>query len=379
VSRGTSIALGVGAAVFVGCWVMIHNWFWGHGAIVDTPIYERYGSAMRAGQLPYRDFAVEYPPGALPAFVAPAFSRAYDSVFGWLMAACGLGCLVFAALARPPARALAFVALSPLLIGSTVFSRFDLWPALFVTAAVAAFVHDRHLLGWAALGAAFAIKLYAVVLVPLAVVWTLRRRGARELWHGVAAAAAVVAAAFLPFAIAAPRGLWDSFWNQTKRPLQIETLAASVVTTFGHARVVWSYGSQNLVGEGALAAASTALEVLVLVLLWVGFARGPAERERFLRYAGGAVCAFIVFGKVLSPQYLIWLVPLVPLLRGRRGLAATALLAAALVATQVYFPWSYFEYVDTFHLAWVVLARNLLLVALLAVLTLPARAAPHSS
>ena len=98
---------------------------------------------------------------------------------------------------------------------------------------------------------------------------------------------------------------------------------------------------------------------------------GVPTRERFLRYSAAAVCAFVAFDKVLSPQYLLWLIPLVPLVRGRRGIAAAALLTVACVLTQVWFPERYFAYALHFHLAWVVLLRDLLLVALVAVLALP--------
>jgi hypothetical protein len=88
---------------------------------------------------------------------------------------------------------------------------------------------------------------------------------------------------------------------------------------------------------------------------------------------------FVALGKVLSPQFLIWLVPLVPLVRGVRGLVASLLLFAALIATAVFFPKRYFEYASALDLAWVVLLRNLLLVALLVTVSLPARARAHSS
>jgi hypothetical protein len=85
------------------------------------------------------------------------------------------------------------------------------------------------------------------------------------------------------------------------------------------------------------------------------------------------VCAFVAFGKVLSPQFLVWLVPLVPMLPGRRGLAAGALLIAALVLTQILFPHHYIQL--AFGLAatetWLLVARDLLLVALVAVLLWP--------
>ena len=113
---------------------------------------------------------------------------------------------------------------------------------------------------------------------------------------------------------------------------------------------------------------------------WIGaFARGPAVDARLVRYSAACICTFVVLGKVLSPQFLIWLVPLVPLVRGRRGIAASLLLAAALVLTQVYFPKRYFEYISDLHLAWLVLLRNLVLVALLVTLSWPARGSERSS
>jgi hypothetical protein len=86
------------------------------------------------------------------------------------------------------------------------------------------------------------------------------------------------------------------------------------------------------------------------------------------------VVAFVAFGKVLSPQFLIWLVPLVVLVGGRRGLVAGSLLAAALVATQLWFPFRYWDWALTLDggVSWLVLARDLLLCGLLLVLAAPA-------
>ena len=141
-----------------------------------------------------------------------------------------------------------------------------------------------------------------------------------------------------------------------------------------------SYGSQNLGGFGAdlFATASTILQGAVLLALWLAFARGPASGERLLRYGAAAVVAFVAFGKVLSPQFLIWLVPLVPLVRGRRGLAASGVLALALVLTQLWFPYRYWDYALRFDetASALVLARDLALLALLAVLLWPDRRAP---
>jgi uncharacterized membrane protein len=354
------------AGLFLACWGLVHTWFWAHGQIVDWPTYRDYGTAIvDHGRVPYRDFAVEYPPGALPVFVAPAPFADYASAFGWVMAACGVA-LVFV-VAQVRVRAAFFVALAPVLAGSLILTRFDLWPALLATAALAALAAERHRLGWALLGAAVAAKLWPLVLVPIALAWSVRRGRSRAPFAGLA----VVVVAFVPFALLAPHGLWESLRGQASRPLQIESLGASILTTFGHPQVITTHGSQNVAGHGAVAAVFAVLQAAALIALWIAFARGPATRDRLLRYSAACVCAFVVFGKVLSPQFLLWLIPLVPLVRGRRGLAATGILAAALVLTQVWFPGRYWSYADRFHLSGVVLARDLVLVLLVAVLALP--------
>jgi hypothetical protein len=374
VASGVTAAAAVG--VFLGCWAVLHHWFYVRHQIVDTPVYQGYGNAIDHGLFPYRDFPVEYPPGALPVFSAPIYLygyAGYAQVFGWIMAAFGAGCVAAAAAAGATTRALAFIAVSPLLIGSMALSRYDFWPTLFVVCALAAFLRDWHRWGWVALAAAVVSKGFALALVPIALTWTLRRRGARELAVSVSAGLAFAVAVVLPFAILAPEGLWHSVHGQISRPLQVESLGASFLTTFSHPHVIGSHGSLNLDHESGVAAVTSVLGFLALVALWVAFARGPMVDDRFVRYSAACICAFIVFDKVLSPQFLIWLVPLVPLVRGRRGLAASALLAAALIVTQVYFPQRYWEYIFHLHLAWVVLLRNLILVALLVTLSLPAR------
>jgi len=357
-----------GAGVFLLCWGLVHRWFWAHGQIVDTPGYQTYGDAIvHHGRVPYRDFALEYPPAALPVFAIPSLFGNYAEAFSFLMAVCGVG-IVFAVTALRRG-ALLLVAVSPLLVGSLIFSRFDLWPTLLSVGALALLVRGHDRWGWAVLGVAVAAKLWPLVLVPLAFAWSRRRGRERAGFAGLVTAALC----FLPFALVAPHGLWQSLRGQADRPLQIESLGAAFVTTFGHPTVITTHGSQNLAGQGWVAALLVAAAAASLVALWIAFARGAMTEERFVRYSAAAVCAFIAFGKVLSPQFLIWLVPLVPLVRGRRGLAASGLLVAALVLTQVWFPQRYFAYVEHFHLAGVVLARDLVLVALLVVLAWPVR------
>jgi hypothetical protein len=397
--RSIVAATFVAIALFIGSWALLHIGFYEDKQIIDTPVYQHYGNLIADGKVPYRDFAVEYPPGALPMFALPGLARSghdqyvtegFRRTFQSLMWTCGaiaIGAMAFAlrSLRRSTTNvwgALAFAALAPLLLGSVILSRFDLWPAALVALALAALVSGRVRTGHALIGLGITAKLYPAVLLPVGLAFVWRQRGRREALACAALALAVVVAIFLPFVILSPGGVWDSLRGQLDRPLQVESLGSALLLAAHHTVGVGvtpetSHGSQNLAGSAAdgVAIAAVVVQALVLLWIWVSFARGPATREEFVRSTAASLCAFVAFGKVLSPQFLIWLIPVVPLVRGRRGLAAGSLLALALALTQVWFPFRYFRLAIHFEegLSWLLLARDLTLVAIAALLVLSLR------
>jgi Glycosyltransferase family 87 len=396
-SRAAFVAA-LAVSAFLVAWGTLQYGFYTHSLLLDTPVYQGYGDKILSGHAPYRDFAVEYPPGALPVFVAPAVPvprahiHSYTQIFEGLMGICGIAAVAAVSLilvrdgagARRLIAALALAALGSLALGPVVLSRFDLWPAALTVLAMAALVTRRSVLALAVLGLAFVAKIYPVVLMPLVLTYLWRREGRKTALFGAGAFLSVSLAVVLPFLALSPDGLWESVSGQASRPLQLESLGASVLLVAhqisGLTVVVWpSHGSDNLWGStpDALAKAQSVLQVLVLIGLWIAFARGPADTGRLFRFSAAAVCAFIILGKVLSPQYLVWLLPLVPLVRGRRGLAAGALLLLAMALTQVWFPYRYLDL--AFGLdplaSWLVLARDLSLIVLLGLLVWPIRQA----
>jgi hypothetical protein len=78
--------------------------------------------------------------------------------------------------------------------------------------------------------------------------------------------------------------------------------------------------------------------------------------------------ALTVAGKVLSPQYMIWLLPATLLLAGRYGRAAIVAMVAALLITEDYFPLHYQQLtsLDSYEIK-VLTLRNIVLVILLVV------------
>jgi hypothetical protein len=348
----------------------------------DTALYATYGERIVSGQLPYRDFYVEYPPGALPAFVVPTIGAKDDfaqnsKYLQWTLAALTV---LFVAITltvlgagRPRLfTSVVLVGLAPVALGYVTFTRYDWWPAALTAAALAALVAGWMRSGHAVLAVAVSAKVYPAALVPLTLAQTWRTQGLRRAVAAAACLVAVLAAIVLPFAVIAPGGVGDSLYVQFRRPLQIESLGASFLL-LAHGigsyapRVVSGSGSDNLAGSlpGAMAALTSVTEVLLLISLWVVFARTRRTAQQLVDACVVAGLAYLVLGKVLSPQYLIWLVPLVPLLSGRVRLPAAGLFGVALVLTQVYFQFRYHEIVHLEPLVWVLVARDLVLLALL--------------
>jgi hypothetical protein len=118
---------------------------------------------------------------------------------------------------------------------------------------------------------------------------------------------------------------------------------------------------------------TTIVGLLSLVVVWILFARGPATAARLAAHSAAAIAALLAFGKVFSPQFVIWLVSFVLLVGGLRGVAAALLLAAVLALTHAWFPHHYWDLADRFALtqSGELLARDLCVVALFVVLAWP--------
>src|SRR5581483_9242645 len=186
--------------------------------VPDVARYYDYGNSVAAGRAPYRDFRLEYPPAALAVFVLPSFgvsgaswtphenasARRYSNLFAAVMILLGAAAIALTALSLRPlqssvvqvAGALGLLGLVPLLLGGVVYTRYDLWPAALVAAAVGAVLFGRFRLGSAALGIAVGAKLYPLVLVPLFLVQAWKQRGRREALACLGVTAGVVAAIF---------------------------------------------------------------------------------------------------------------------------------------------------------------------------------------
>jgi hypothetical protein len=357
----------------------------------DLSIYHRAGEALLRGEIPYRDFFIEYPPGSLPAFVPPALlssdKMGYTSLFSSEMALALVAALLLTALAARRIGgtwilpAASFTAAAIMLYPVAV-TRYDALVALSLAIAVlCATLGGRYLiLAYASLGLGTAAKLVpALATFPLAVFWRTAARG-YAVFFGV------LALFFAPVLLLAGGGLLDSFAYQADRGLQVESLAASVLMQLGWVTsVVFEYGAFEVRGRGVELASSLSLPLTGVLLLITAlfmfreYRRGRLGARTFPCHAAALILAFMLGSKVLSPQYVIWLLPLVPLSAGGfAGIGVSAVFLAACWMTTQVFPIHYGDLVNLrFPGPDLLLARNLLLVLLWSLLLFLPQSAPE--
>ncbi|HEX2088278.1 MAG TPA: glycosyltransferase 87 family protein [Solirubrobacteraceae bacterium] len=341
--------------------------------VSDLYLYGSVADLIAAGRVPYHDFGFEYPPlAALPMWLAHLPGGGEDGyawAFGALMLACALALQRWTgALAGP--RAAWLLVLLPVALGASIRTHYDLLPAAIVALALLLVARGRTTWAFAALGLGTVTKLYPVLLVPVAVAWLLGRGDPRAAARGVAAFAAVVLAVSLPFA---GDGYVDQVRFHLERPVQIESTPASVLFALGDSHVTGhpvrpdEFKSNGLDGGPADAVAALFAAALAVVLASVAWLASRAGDVRHLVLcAFAAVLAFVALGKVLSPQFMVWLAPFAAVLAVWRAWVPAALCAAAFALTLVEFPGRYFDLVgeDTATIV-VVAARNALLLAAL--------------
>ena len=368
----------LGAVVFLACCLAVRGGLLDSTQYGDVSYDGNYAHLMAHGQWPYRDFFDEYPPLAQPLFLAIEWMPgSFAPAFKWTMAVFGMAALALlvATLASVGVSRLriAVAALTagvaPIVVGAISLNTYDLWPALLTAGALLAYVRRHERLAYALLALGVAAKIYPIVLLPIALIESWERGGRELVRRGILWFTSILFLVHLPFAIAGPGGLRFSYWVQLKRGLEAESLGGAVLLVLdrlGLRSVALrdeAPGSRDAVGTIANAIGALSDVVLVLAVLLVAWLY--LRRRRSLLLAGAAaITAFVAFNKVFSPQYVYWLVPIVP----AAGYLASGGLIAVLVLTHAV--WSHFLLGGKTHdewarsLAWWVFARDLVVLAL---------------
>lgn len=304
-------------------------------------IYQGWYEVLRTGTFPLDDVTWQYPPAAALPVLSPAlvFWLDYPSAFFVLCFAADLAVLLLLLYVAPrPGRTLrgawVWVAGVPLL-GPTVYARYDVMvTGVAVAALLAGARHPRVMGALTAFGAM--LKVWPVLLLVAA-----RRRSA---WGSAALTAGALSALF---AVAMP-GAFAFLTFQRDRGTEVESLGAlvfHVARQYGwDGQVLLNYGSVEFLGPYVDVVSGAALALSGLAFGWLLLWRVRART--FLPHtladaAFVAVLMFVTTSRVISPQYLVWLVGLAAVclcFRDSRMKLPVGLVLAASFVTVLEFP-----------------------------------------
>lgn len=327
-----------------------------------------YKIASQDGR-PYRDFEVEYPPVMVAAIEAidggTVRSTTVRLMWSQLVIDLAIAAVVAWAWGRRAGIAYLLIGL-PFLLYPFIYLRLDLL-SVFLAVLGIALVRRRHQYGGgAALAIACFAKLWPVVLVPVLIV--------RRAWRALAAFVVVGAAG---------TAAWVA-WGGIDGPKQVltfrgakgwefESTVGALVRSVGGAtphieRGAWRVGEVPALVNGVLAVALLAGVAMAWVLASRAKPRGTAVLDGLAPMA--AITVFLVFSPLLSPQFLLWLLPFAAIAaaHGERLVTGLVFLVFAL-STALLALLPELIHGGTFAL-FVLILRNAILVALLAALAI---------
>ncbi|GAA4922969.1 glycosyltransferase 87 family protein [Streptomyces coeruleoprunus] len=335
-------------------------------------IYQGWYDVLRGGTYPLDDVTWQYPPAAAFAILSPGllpflgYAHAFF-VLAFLCDAVVFGLLMYAGRQPGKSHAGAWVWVIGLpLLGPTAYSRYDVMVTAVAVTALLAGVRNPRTMG-VLTGVGALLKVWPVLLL----LGMARGRAALRSWTAAAASGAAV---LLACVLAAP-GALAFLTFQRDRGTEVESLGSLV---FHVARYVgaWegevrlNYGSVEFLGPYVPLVSKAALALSVLALGWLVLWRLKAREFGTTTLSDAAFAAVLLFtttSRVISPQYMLWLVGLAAVClvwRASRMRRPAVLVLVATGVTFLEFP-LWFSHVvssDTLGLA-LLFVRNGLLVA----------------
>lgn len=364
-----------------------------HFHALDLLIYHESARALLRGTWPAVEGRMVYPPLALVPFSLPhllaalaghsldlqGYARLWPIVNIGFSVAISLLLSQFSPSFAPPSRTRLFwYTVFAILSGPILLWKYDLFPTFLTVGAALALWKRRPFTSGLCLGAAIAAKLYPLFLLPVCGLYLWHQEERTQTLRFLLGTAAAAVLPFLPFALFQPRLLWTLLAYHTQRGLEIESLYAGWLALLHHlglaeARPVLQYGTWDIASP--LSALLLRWQPFVFAAVYVGCLWNVRRKFRQAQALHGrigenllmaallvGVMAFIITGKVFSPQYILWLLPFGTFLRPRHLL----LFLLVVLLTVAEFP---FLFDDLTLLKWgpvvIVNLRNTLMIALL--------------
>ena len=359
--------------------------------------YFYYGDAIINGVLPYEpynDMNWEYPPLAYLFLAIPRLfasdPRGYQIAFIAMTAIftiIGL-CIVRQLSLKYEKNAkvtMSLYTLTVLMLIQFFFDRFDVIVAIFTLAAVYLYLEKRYTWAFLLLVIGVFVKLYPGLMFPVFLMPFIADRDVRGVLKHAGTFIVACVVLMIPFVIWSPDTFLTFVSYHSDRGIQLESMAASMIlflemlglTSVQTVNEYWSFGLSG--GAADLVAPVMMLLMILAVLVFcVAYyihCKNAGADERYTSPAWASfliVMIFVIFNKVFSAQYVVWimmlLIPMMMFVNDQNAAKRMYLLFTAVIITTLYFGLMYtgLSYHEPFAVL-MLLLRNILIVVLVVI------------
>ena len=337
----------------------------------DMSLYFRTSSNILHGQIPFKDFRLEYPifaifPIMIPAFLNLLFGSSFESYcilfslqnigFG-IIAAIFLGKTSIGESNRSTIKPMYWVLI---VVSLPIYLfRYDAFLAL-LTALFVYLMLNRPFLAGLVLMLAIEAKLYPIIFLPVLVLFYITRLEYRTLFKFMIGTGLTLLTTLVVVLPITGLSFFDFIRYHQDRGIQLESIVAGFLMLLNQfdlidIRLANGYGSFNIdTNYSSLILQTISLVtpvIFVLLLLFLG--RGFMSEQRsygsvrpimLIRAFGAITLIFLLLNKVLSPQYVIWLFPFIPFYENRIRIK---FIIIVMLTISIYPGW--YHYLQSFH------------------------------
>jgi Glycosyltransferase family 87 len=338
----------------------------GNHKVLTGDIHRFHTIATHPGT-PYRSFEVEYPPlmlGAIKVLDSGSIPDATAATM-WTQLLLDLGVALLLAWGWGKRAGLAYLILgAPFIVYPFLYLRLDLLSVALAVGGLALVRHRRPALGGASLALACFAKVWPVLIIPSLLV--------RRSWRALAAFVGVGIAGMIAWvAWAGTNGIQQVLSMRGATGWEIESTVGAVVRLTHNYHVRLNRGAWRIgvvPGWANLVLGGLCLVTVVAVWALASLRRPHAAMVLDGVAPIGAIAAFLIFSPLLSPQFMIWIVPFAAIVaaRGDKLIAGMVFGVVVLSVADLNLVWE-LVHTSLFAPQAIMLARNVLLVALVGV------------
>jgi hypothetical protein len=233
-----------------------------------------------------------------------------------------------------------------------IMDRYDIFPTIMCLAALYFIRFDKIEWAWVMIALGTVTKLYPALMAPVLLIHLCMKGRKMDALKGAGICLIIGCMSMLPFFITDPESSLMFLTYHMDRGMQVEALASSFLMLFGHFDLfdvgyAFNFGSDNIYGPIPDAVASLMLPLMSIALLTTYIVYWYILRKKLytddyrplVATCLAAIMLFMLFNKVLSSQYLVWMIPFVTIvvigLKPEWNSSAICAFAISIALTQI--------------------------------------------